>query len=646
MIYINKNIVKGVSYEKNGSSSNNRAWLKLEKSFFGLQFDIFLCAVYIPPLNSTHYNNDYEILQSEISKFSNLGKIALIGYFNSRIAKLPDFIENDSLDLNDLNENNLLPDDYLVDQHIPRNNEDLVLNIQGKNLLDLCMSARLRILNGRFIGDSLGFYTCISPSGYSTVDYAVVSESLLPSVQYFKTGDFSYISDHVQVEFFLKCNKNKANCTDKPSEIFSEILSFKWNDNSLDLLLKSLDTDELKEDIINFELKSFSQSQTGIDEACFKLTAILSKISEKSCTIKKRIKNIKKKTYKKKQKWSDSSVKEFKNLINKVGKELRSQPFNLALKQKYFHLIKSFRKLTKQKKYEYNQKIYEKFSDICEKNPKELWKILNSYNPKKYKNDENEEEFPNYNDTMIHFQHQGTCPDTDMNFNNYVLDELKKIETNLSINLVTDKPITCHEIKEVLSKLKNGKASGPDKVLYEVIKYSSPITLNSFAKFFNLILELGFYPENWNKSFIILIHKSGDKCNPGNYRGISLINCLSKFFSSILNNRLINFMKNNFSNCQFGFRENHRTTDSLFILKSLINKYLHKNNEKIYACYVDLKGAFDSVWRDGLLFKLANLGIGKNIYTVIKKQLSNTESALKLNGARSPFYKIKRGVRQ
>lgn len=30
---------------------------------------------------------------------------------------------------------------------------------------------------------------------------------------------------------------------------------------------------------------------------------------------------------------------------------------------------------------------------------------------------------------MIHFQHQGTCPDTDMNFNNYVLDELKKIET-------------------------------------------------------------------------------------------------------------------------------------------------------------------------------------------------------------------------
>lgn len=86
----------------------------------------------------------------------------------------------------------------------------------------------------------------------------------------------------------------------------------------------------------------------------------------------------------------------------------------------------------------------------------------------------------------------------------------------MSINLVTDKPITCHEIKKVLSKLKNGKASAPDHVLYEVIKYSSLVTLISFVKFFNL-LESGFYPENWNTSLIIIIHKSGDKCNPGNY---------------------------------------------------------------------------------------------------------------------------------
>jgi hypothetical protein len=43
-----------------------------------------------------------------------------------------------------------------------------------------------------------------------------------------------------------------------------------------------------------------------------------------------------------------------------------------------------------------------------------------------------------------------------------------------------------------------------------------------------LILDSGTkYPSNWRKSFIILIHKSGDKFNIINYRGISLQNCSS-----------------------------------------------------------------------------------------------------------------------
>jgi hypothetical protein len=44
-------------------------------------------------------------------------------------------------------------------------------------------------------------------------------------------------------------------------------------------------------------------------------------------------------------------------------------------------------------------------------------------------------------------------------------------------------------------------------------------------------------------------------------------------------------MKDKYSNFQFGFRENHRTSDSLFILKTLINKYLHKNKKKLYLCF-------------------------------------------------------------
>jgi hypothetical protein len=89
-------------------------------------------------------------------------------------------------------------------------------------------------------------------------------------------------------------------------------------------------------------------------------------------------------------------------------------------------------------------------------------------------------------------------------------------------------------------------------------------------------------------------------------------------------------MKDKYSNSQFGFRENYRTSDSLFILKTLINKYLYKNKTKQYLCCVDFQKAFDSVWRDGLLYKLANIGIGKYFYSTVKNMLAKTEIALKI----------------
>ena len=58
----------------------------------------------------------------------------------------------------------------------------------------------------------------MSNNGFSYVDYAILSESLLPSVKYFKTNDFTYLSDHVQVELYLKCSindKTKTNLDEK-----------------------------------------------------------------------------------------------------------------------------------------------------------------------------------------------------------------------------------------------------------------------------------------------------------------------------------------------------------------------------------------------------------------------------------------------
>jgi hypothetical protein len=151
-----------------------------------------------------------------------------------------------------------------------------------------------------------------------------------------------------------------------------------------------------------------------------------------------------------------------------------------------------------------------------------------------------------------------------------------------------------------------------------------------------LILDSGTkYPSNGRKSFIILIHKSGDKFNIINYRGISLQNCIAKLFSAVLNSRLVSFYEDKFADQQFGFRTNHRTTDSIFILKSLITKISCKREKKNICIFVELLTLFGTM---DYLYKLMENGIGLNIFTVIKDMYKSCQSAVKIENEYSHFF--------
>jgi hypothetical protein len=120
------------------------------------------------------------------------------------------------------------------------------------------------------------------------------------------------------------------------------------------------------------------------------------------------------------------------------------------------------------------------------------------------------------------------------------------MEEDMMYKAESDSTITNKEIKKAifdLKKGKKGKSAGPDRILNEVIKYTNPVMINTYMKIFNVILKTGIYPKSWKESFTIHIYKSGDNNDPNNYRGVSLINCLTKIFNTILNNRLIKIVK-------------------------------------------------------------------------------------------------------
>ena len=60
----------------------------------------------------------------------------------------------------------------------------------------------------------------------------------------------------------------------------------------------------------------------------------------------------------------------------------------------------------------------------------------------------------------------------------------------------------------------------------------------AFSTLFNRILDTGKYPTLWSFGLIVPIHKKDDRSKVENYRGITLLSALGKIFTSILNNRL------------------------------------------------------------------------------------------------------------
>ncbi|CAG2205936.1 unnamed protein product [Mytilus edulis] len=174
--------------------------------------------------------------------------IILIGDFNSRTAMKADYIENDSDEINNFDGIDLLPESYITDIDIRRVNQDSTLNTLGNKLLELCSSSRLRILNGRFLGDSLGYFTYMCNTGFSTVDYAIASESLLPEVKYFKTNDFTYLSDHVQINLYMNCSIISDTCMKKclDEKRWHLIKSYKWTELSFSKLIDVLSKDIVK----------------------------------------------------------------------------------------------------------------------------------------------------------------------------------------------------------------------------------------------------------------------------------------------------------------------------------------------------------------------------------------------------------------
>ena len=130
-----------------------------------------------------------------------------------------------------------------------------------------------------------------------------------------------------------------------------------------------------------------------------------------------------------------------------------------------------------------------------------------------------------------------------------------------------------------------------------------------------------------------------------NYRTPSLISHPSKVMLKIILNRLQPQVEEIITEEQAGFRAGRSTTEEIFNLRILGEKYL-QHQQNLYHVFIDFKNAFDRVWHEALWATMRKYNINASIIRAIENLYDKAQSAVLFNGSTGDGFRTTVRVRQ
>jgi len=222
---------------------------------------------------------------------------------------------------------------------------------------------------------------------------------------------------------------------------------------------------------------------------------------------------------------------------------------------------------------------------------------------------------------------------------------------------ITDGPFTEGEMKALLSKMPN-TAPGPDGIHYNFWKRlirtlaalqssdTPPRTFwSAFTDLTEDIAERGSSRAGFKDANISLFYKKGDPTLVSNYRPISSMNTDCKMYTNLLNMRLAPWAVAKLHPDQKGF-----------VPGRLMNEHTRLASEVAHLCDatgtpgfivgLDQAKAYDRVDQPWLLQVLVASGLPPDLILLISDLTSDCRSRVRINSGYSPYFVLKRGVRQ
>ena len=620
------------TYVKKIREDKFAVWLKLELPKGNTWY---MAAIYLPPQGSVqwpsaqHRTDAFSGLQEQIVEYEELGHVYVVGDFNAHCGDQAGVIQADAEDILDATSEvgGVCWQQYARRQgmEIPSRStlDTKPVDRGGRLLMKLCTESGCVLLNGRTPGDEAGALTHFKLSrtgevlSQSVLDYGLCTRAAFPLVQHFRVLDWDpVLSDHCVLRTIVLVGGQ-----DEGQEEQELTPSFpRWvADKRVEY------TRALQAEATWRKLHAIGQGVTDksldVLQACQQLGQVVHEVASTVFGI-----------------CGQQRRTQCGHLPKRWYKHVRRE--HAALKQAVrrgdTHAAAALRKVFNRAKRKwqafYTRQYHANLIDDLKHNARRFWT--------KYKGSKLDVKLQSFQRMDGHWQQlygqQGQGLQDIYGEERRMLEHLAHVANEkaggqpFTAADQLNEPLQPEEVSAALHKAFLGRAAGPDGIRMEFFKgaYEVEATERGRVKkryillpvlhaVLNAVFESGVYPPEWSAATLSAVFKKGDPDDLNNYRGIAVGPALGKLFSMVLNSRLDVHaeMYGWRADGQAGFRKDRRTTDHVFVLRHLVDRIRFSSIKKLrlYACFVDLWKAYDSVLRALLLERLAAVGVHGNL---------------------------------
>ena len=172
----------------------------------------------------------------------------------------------------------------------------------------------------------------------------------------------------------------------------------------------------------------------------------------------------------------------------------------------------------------------------------------------------------------------GICEVLANTFSKAFVDTVPAVVSNHQTTVGTlDCPAVSYEqVCKLLHGLDGSSSPGPDGIHPYFLKSCGYYIAYPLTLIFSMALTRGKFPDVWKESVIVPLFKGGSRCNPLNYRPISLTSVCAKTFERILSSHILEYLDGYqvLSNMQYGFRPERSTEDQLLYTYGIVSDWV------------------------------------------------------------------------